>query len=142
MSYCNVDDVKGALYRPLLTQMTAQLGDKVTEDIQNHINHADNYVDAVLCAKFSVPFSTVPKVVKTISTMMATYFATAQFSEKEELTEDRLQTAKDMLNALLESGKLPDDGSQGSTDDGTTGTRTMQGGSDSQVFTKSVLDEW
>ena len=137
--YCTVDDVKSNLYRPILAQMTAQRGSSVDSDIEKHIQNATNYVDAVLSGVFSTPFDTpAPEPIKTAAALIATYFVMAQFSEKEELSADRMSAASAILDAMIRSGKIP-----GNDDSGDTASaKTVRGGSDEQVFTASVLSEW
>ena len=105
--YCRAEDVKGEVYLPLLAQISAKYGAEADAFFEGHIRRADDYIDTVLVQAFDVPFDPVPRVVQTISAKLAAFYATARFSEKEEISKDKHDSALEMLDALVKSGKLP-----------------------------------
>jgi|ADurb_Cas_03_Slu_FD_contig_21_4996920_length_1053_multi_3_in_0_out_0_2 phage gp36-like protein len=134
--YCTSEDVRGELYIPLSTQMAAKFSGpgEFDEFLERHIAAASDYVDAVLARTFDVPLSLpAPSAVRTATAKEAAFYAVAQFSEHEDLLRDRHDTAVAMLNALVEAGRLP--GTE-------VPTQRVIGGSNDQIFTASVLDEW
>lgn len=133
--YCTVADVKGELYLPLVTQMERQFGEELPSFLEGHIRRADDYIDARLSRSFTVPFDKPPTVVVTISAKLAAYFATAQFSETEELSEDKYKAAKEMLTDLQTSGVLP-----GEQEEAPRGL--IRGGGAEQVFTDAAMSDW
>lgn len=134
--YCTPEDVRGELYLPIVAQMTAKFPGNGEFDafLERHIAAATNFADAMLSRMFPVPLhSPVPEAIRTAVAKEAAYYAAAQFSEQEELMQDRHITATAILEAFVTSGQLP--GSE-------IPSRRVVGGSDAQVFTKSVLDLW
>lgn len=137
MPYCAPDDVKGEIYLPLLQQMTARFKGELDAYLSGHIRRADDYIDAILTQAFDTPFDPVPRIVATISAKLVAYYATARFSEREEIAADKLASAAEMLEALVASGRLPGDPS-----DPAEATERMRAGSDPQVFTTDLMRDW
>jgi|GEM_PF-2562242 len=134
--YCSPEDVRGELYIPLLTQMSAKFSVPGEFDIflERHIGAASDFVDAALSAAFTVPLALpIPSAVRTATAKEAAYYAAAQFSEAEEILQDRHETAVAMLSAIVAAGRLPGQPSK---------STEITGGSDKRVFTDDVLSRW
>lgn len=134
--YCTPEDVRGELYIPLSTQMAAKFSGPGEFDayLERHIKAASDYVDAALSKAFAVPLSLpAPSAIRTATAKEAAYYAVAQFSENEDLLQDRHDTAVAMLGAIVAAGKLP------GVD---VPTRRVVGGANPQVFTDAELRRW
>jgi len=138
--YCSLADVKDELYLPLLQQMRVRFpGDELDVFLEKHVLSATDYVDSILSQAFSVPIELdedgkAPSSVRTATAKMAAFFALAIFSEQEELFKDRRDAAREMLDALVASGRLPGRD--------VLGVRRIQWGSDARRFTKDVMSRW
>ena len=104
MSYCQDADV-----RQVLTGVgTDVMG---TEAVASHINRADAIIDTKLGARFNVPFETIPPIVKTISTDIASFYVmrtlyTAESQNKSDWTLDLYNHANRVLDKMS-TGELP-----------------------------------
>lgn len=137
MAYCTPEDVKGELYLPLLAQMQAKLGSGLDAFLGAHIARAEDYADAILSPAFEVPVSPVPRVLTTIAAKLAAFYAMAQYSEREEISRDRRDAAREMLEALVEAGRFP-----GQVPAAPQEGARLRGGSDPPVFTRESLSGW
>lgn len=134
--YCTPEDVAGEIYIPLYAKMAAKFdGDGALDEfLSQNIVRAGDYVDARLSGAFDVPFSApVPPVIATATAKIAAFFATARFSEQEDVAKDKMDAADTMLDSLVASGKLPGE-------PGRSGN--LVGGSAGRVFTDEVLRRW
>ena len=137
--YCGVEDVKGEVLIPLLRQIEAAFpGDRGAAFFGEHIRRAQDYVDAVLCRGFLVPFQEPPHpVIQTATAKLACFYSMARFSEREDVGKDKREAALEMLDALLESGHLPGDAPGQTAERG-----EIRSGSLPQVFTTERLERW
>ncbi len=139
--YCAVEDVKGEVYLPLLSRMEAHHGGGLDSFLLEHIQRATDYMNAVLSESFDVPIPcdpSPPDVLVTIAAKLAAYYATARFSEQEEVSGDRKEAAVDMLKALVRSGRIPGLDS----DLPAPGGVRITGGGNPQVFTDEYMRGW
>ena len=136
--YCGVGDVKGETLLPLLRQIEAAFPeDRGAAFFGEHIRRAQDYVDAVLCRGFLVPFQEPPHpVIQTATAKLACFYAMARFSEREDVAKDKRDAALEMLDALLEAGRLPGETPQAGTES------WVRSGSLPEVFTQERLSRW
>lgn len=67
-SYCSADDDVRILLKKVTDAVTSDT------DVNYFIERADDYIDARLYQLYSVPFTTTPPIVRTISTHLASYY--------------------------------------------------------------------
>ena len=132
--YCTAEDIRGELYLPLIKQMETRFSTGFDGFLEGHAAKATDYINAQLTGRFPVPFNNPPSIIVSIAAKLAAYFAIAQFSEREEISEDKYKAAKEMLAGLRDAGHLPGEIS--------APRGSIRGGSLSQVFTDDELAGW
>ena len=146
MSYCTIDDVRLELHPTLKLQMESHYNDGHAQDpicpdfnsfIINHIARADDYVNASLARAFSVPLKKESKIVTSATCKIAAYFATAAFTEKEEILKDKYESANMMLDNLVEAGYIP-----GIDDEDDRNNVPVYYGTNRRIFTDKELAKW
>nr|WP_321503297.1 phage protein Gp36 family protein [uncultured Dethiosulfovibrio sp.] len=131
--YCTAEDIRGELYLPLIKQMETRFGTGFDAFLEGHAVKATDYINAQLAGRFPVPFRVPPSIIVSVAAKLAAYFAIAQFSEREELSEDKYKAAKEMLAGLRDAGHLPGE---------ILPPGNVRGGSLPQVFTDDELAGW
>lgn len=103
MPYCAYGDVKKNLPEETLVQLTDDEGVGTVNQarLSEAIAQADAEINAYLGARFSVPFSPIPEIVRTLSANMAIYHLYAR--RMEEIPKTR---ADRYNNALKTLGKI------------------------------------
>lgn len=90
MAYSTRSDVESRLSALPTEGMEAELDKRISDGIE----YADSVVDGKLAARYKVPFTTVPKLIKNISADLAAAFAvTGNFSAGGEDDEPALAKA-------------------------------------------------
>ena len=138
MSYCTVDDVIHEFHPTLKLEMERHYGDEFEANIEKHIEKAEAFVNSSLARAYSIPLKKATTVVISAECKIAAYFAGVAFSEKDEILLDKYETAKEMLDNLVEADKsaLVDEGLTGKEKSG------VRYSSDPRIFTQEKLAEW
>lgn len=103
MAYCTVDDLKAAVPENVLVQLTddedtEEMGDSA---VASAIAAADAEIDSYCGARYAVPFTTVPAVIKTCSVDMAIYHLYSRTQETmPETRAARYKNAVRLLDAI------------------------------------------
>ena len=104
MAYCTQDDILDQLDEAVLIQLTDDDGagevddDKVTRAIAD----ADSEIDSYCGTRYSVPFSTVPAVIRKCSVDIAIYNL---YARRRGAPEDRKERYKNSVDFLKEVSK-------------------------------------
>ena len=105
-SYCDPDDD----VRKLLKKVT----DAITSDtdVQYFIDRSDDYIDARLYQLYSVPFTTTPPMIRTISMHLSAYYilrmlyVQARTTDNDAWMNSFKEYAYDLLNDITKGGIL------------------------------------
>ena len=140
MSYCTVDDVLHEFTPTLRVNMERDYGEQLETVIAGHIEKAEAFVNASLSRAYSVPLRSATGVVISAECKIAAYFSAIAYSEKDEVVQDKYETATTMLDFLVEANNsaLVDDGL-------TEEERDNSGilyGSGSQYYADDELSKW
>ena len=140
MSYCTVDDVLHEFTPTLRVNMERDYGEQLETVIAGHIEKAEAFVNASLSRAYSVPLRSATGVVISAECKIAAYFSAIAYSEKDEVVQDKYETATTMLDFLVEANNsaLIDDGL-------TEEERDNSGilyGSGSQYYADDELSKW
>jgi phage gp36-like protein len=76
MAYCDVVDLKNYLPEATIIQLTddSDTGDIDFDKTTDAIRRADDFVDAHLMGRYTLPLTTVPYYIRDLSTKLAIYF--------------------------------------------------------------------
>ncbi|KUG22372.1 phage protein [hydrocarbon metagenome] len=110
--YCTLADIKKALPEDLIIQLTDDdnIGEIITANVMQAIASADAEIDGYCAVKYSVPFVTVPAVVKALSVEISIYYLYKRRTvpEKIEKAYDKaVARLKDISRGLLSLGVDP-----------------------------------
>jgi len=100
MAYCTLEDIKKLLPEEIIIQLTDDENQGVVNQarVDEAIAQADAEIDSYCGSKYSVPFSTVPDIVKKISVDIAIYNL---YSRKvEEIPATRAERYKNAIRQL------------------------------------------
>ena len=150
MSYCTVADVVHEMHPTLELNLREHYsrihsGDPSRPDfeetIQDHIVKAEACANASLARAYRVPLKKATNIVVSAVCKIALYYAAAAFSEKEEITKDKYETAMQMLDWLVEAedATLVDDEAE---DDSNRNFIGAKWGTDPRIFTSEELKKW
>lgn len=100
MAYCELNDIKKMIPETALIQLTDDTGTGVaSQDAVNEaIAQADAEINAYCGAKYSVPFTTVPDVIRKASVDMAIYNLYSR--RAEEIPQTRADRYKNVVRLL------------------------------------------
>ena len=139
--YCTLTDIKKLIPEETILQLTddEELGEIVQARVDEAITSADSEIDSYCGTKFSVPFSTVPDIVKKLSIDIAIY---NMYSRKvEEIPETRAQRYKNAIKQLESIAKgvisIGEDPAPAATSEGGPSTNKT---ADDRTFTKDKLN--
>lgn len=137
--YCSLDDLKKNIDEAVIEQLTDDAGAgaidtaKVTEAIAN----ADSLIDGFCGSRYTIPFATVPPIIKNISIALAIYFLHKRrrgvTDEQQRDYDAQLKLLKQLSDGIISLGvqpvpaDSPGDVAAGETDD------------DDREFTKTTL---
>ena len=140
MSYCTVDDVLHEFTPTLRVNMERDYGEQLETVIAGHIEKAEAFVNASLSRAYSVPLRSATGVVISAECKIAAYFSAIAYSEKDEVVQDKYETATTMLDFLVEANNsaLVDDGL---TDEERDNSGILYG-SGSQYYADDELSKW
>ena len=124
----------------LRVNMERDYGEQLETVIAGHIEKAEAFVNASLSRAYSVPLRSATGVVISAECKIAAYFSAIAYSEKDEVVQDKYETATTMLDFLVEANNsaLIDDGL-------TEEERDNSGilyGSGSQYYADDELSKW
>lgn len=103
--YSTLEQLKERIAEKTIQQLTDddRIGSIDTTRVDAAIARADAEIDAWCGKRYSVPFVTVPPIIREISADLAVYYLYARRSEK--MPETRAAAQKDALRALEKIGK-------------------------------------
>ena len=140
MSYCTVDDVLHEFTPTLRVNMERDYGEQLETVIAGHIEKAEAFVNASLSRAYSVPLRSATGVVISAECKIAAYFSAIAYSEKDEVVQDKYETATTMLDFLVEANN------SALVDDGLTDEERDNSGilycSGSQYYADDELSKW
>ena len=118
--------------------MEEHYGEDFEANIQKHIEKAEAFVNASLARAYSIPLKKATMAVISAECKIAAYFAGIAFSEKDEILQDKYETAREMLNNLViaDNPNLVD---EDISDDEAKG---VYYGSQAAIFTSEELEQW
>ena len=123
MAYCVQADIAKLIPEQELAELTTESGSTPDADVVTEaIAKADAEIDAYCGARYTVPFTTVPDIVASLSVDMAIYHL---YSRRSHVPEIRRQKYDDALKFLRDVSK---------------GAATL-GGSDAEVATDADVAE-
>jgi phage gp36-like protein len=108
MPYCTIDDIKKVIPAAELIQLTddSQTGEVDTDIVNAAIANADNLINGYLRAKYSLPLSEVPDLVKEFSVTLAKHWLySRRWPELPDGLKDAYKNAFSMLKDI-NAGKL------------------------------------
>lgn len=96
-SYCSADDDVRILLKKVTDAITTDV------DIEYYIARTDDYIDARLFQLYTVPFTTTPPIVRTISTHITAYYVLRMLYVQARTTDNDawMRTFKDFAYDLL-----------------------------------------
>ena len=140
MGYCSVDDVVHEFTPTLRLNMERDYGEAFQEVLAGHIEKAQAFVNASLSRAYSVPLRQASSIVISAECKIAAYFSAIAYSEKDEIVQDKYETAVTMLNYLVKADN------PALVDDGLTSDELNTSGihysSDDRIFTTNELEKW
>ena len=110
--YCTLADIKKALPEDIIIQLTDDdnIGDIIAANVTQAIATADAEIDGYCAVKYSVPFTTVPAVVKALSIEIAVYYLYKRRTVPEKIEkayDNAVARLKDISRGLLSLGVDP-----------------------------------
>ena len=99
MAYCTQTDLLEQISEDKLKQLTddADTGSIDTSVVERAIENADSLIDSYCGVKFAVPFSTVPAIIRAISTDIAIYNLYSRGIGAPETIKERYDEMVDFL---------------------------------------------
>jgi phage gp36-like protein len=141
MAYCTLADIKKLIAESVLIQLTDDddLGSVNQDRVDEAIAQADAEVDSYCGARYAVPFTTVPAVVKKCSVDIAIYnLYSRRVEEMPEVRKDRYRNAIRQLEAISKGTvSLGVDPAPSASQDGRAETNKS---TNDQVFSRDKLE--
>lgn len=140
MAYCAQDDIEKLIPEQELAELTAESGDTPDSDVVTEaIAKADAEIDSYLGVKYTVPFSSAPARVKSLSEDIAIYYLYARRSVAPELRQKNYDNAISFLRDVAAGRAVLIDGSA----EATSGSRQAPGiYSADSVFNRDNMTNW
>jgi phage gp36-like protein len=140
MAYCAQDDLLKLIPEEELAEITAESGDSPDTAVVNEaIAKADSEIDAYCGVRYSVPFSTVPERVKSLSVEMAIYHLYSRRSVVPEVRRQKYEDAIILLKAIAQGAAVLSVSGETPT---ATGHEVAELTSGVRVFSRTTLDKW
>lgn len=149
MAYCAIDDVLHELH-PTLKKLMKDHYDSLhattpaaldfEQTIARHIAKAEACANASLARAYRVPIRKATDIVTSAVCKIAAYFASAAFTEKEQILSDKYETAMLMLDNLVKAEDVSLVDAEVSSEDSAASEAVW--GSNAQIFTSSELEKW
>jgi phage gp36-like protein len=140
MAYSTLADIKKAVPEEVLVQLTDDEGFGAVDQgrVDEAIASADAEVDAYCGGRYSVPFSTVPEIVKKISVDIAVYnLYSRRLEEAPDVRKERYRSAIRQLEGVAKGNiSLGVDPAPSASEDGRAETNKS---TNDQVFTRDKL---
>ncbi|MBU2527669.1 MAG: DUF1320 domain-containing protein [Bacteroidetes bacterium] len=108
MAYSTLAELKLAKWEQILIQLTASTAAPTVVDetvVTAAIVDADAVIDSYLCLRYTVPLTTVPKVINRLSMDIAIYFLYMRGDGAPEAVENKYNDAVKLLDKMA-SGKV------------------------------------
>lgn len=110
--YCTQNDIQTALSEDILIQLTDDdnIGVVIAANVTQAIEQADAEIDGYCGSRYTVPFATVPALIKALSIEIAVYYLYKRRTvpEKIEKAYDKaIARLKDISRGLLSMGIDP-----------------------------------
>ncbi|MCL4492330.1 MAG: DUF1320 domain-containing protein [Nitrospirae bacterium] len=142
MPYCTLDDLKKAIPESSIIQLTDDAGLGVVDQakVDDAIAYADQLIDGYLRGRYTLPLSTVPGLIKTLSVDLAIFHLYGRKSD-DEFPDAVMARYKNAIKLLEQIQKgLISLGIETSTTG--TGSYKTNKTSDDRTFNKDVLDTY
>ena len=140
MGYCTVDDVVHEFTPTLRLNMERDYSETFEENIAGHIQKAHDFVNASLARAYSVPLKQAASVVISAECKIAAYFSAIAYSEKDDVVQDKYDTALMMLDNLVQANN-PALVDEGLTSQELTASGVLYG-SDATILTSDEIEKW
>lgn len=133
MAYCDLDDLKNRMSEAYIIECTddAGIGTVDTDKVDSAIADADHEIDFYCRKRYTVPFTTIPPIIKKLSVDIAIYNL---YSRRRSVPDDRVTRYADavtMLKAVV-TGEGQIEGTEAGPDSSAIEVQP--------TFTKSKLD--
>ncbi len=142
MAYCTLDDIKKMIPEITIIQLTddEDTGEIVESRVDEAIEAADAEIDSYCAGRYSVPFETVPPLVKKLSVDLAVYNLYARKVESvPEAKKDRYNNA---MRALRDVAAGRSSLMAGSTEVADTGGPESTKSASDRIFTKDTMENF
>ena len=140
MAYSTLEDLLLMIPETELAQLSAERGDLPDEEVVTAaIAQADGEIDSYLGARYRVPLSPVPPLVKALSVDLALYHLYSRRGAAPSLRQKKYETAMGILKEIA-SGTTALEGGGGEPPG--TSREVASLSSAARVFKRDVLGEW
>lgn len=139
MAYCTQADIEKLIPEQELAELTAESGDTPDADVvAEGIAKADAEIDAYCGARYTVPFASVPAIVKSLSVDIAIYHL---YSRRSVAPEVRRQKYEDAVKFLrdVSAGKATLGDSEA---EATVSEDVAEISSSTRVFSRTNMEGW
>jgi phage gp36-like protein len=102
MAYCTLSDIKDRIDEEVLIQLTDDEGlGVINEDrVSAAIDEADAEIDSYLSARYTVPLTPIPTVIKTLSVAIAIWNLYSRRGIVDEMRQERYKAAVGLLEKM------------------------------------------
>lgn len=141
MAYCTLTDIEKQLPPEDVIGLTDDDGNGVADEgiVEQAIADADALIDAYCSGRYSVPFSTVPAMIRACSVDIAIFHL---YARRRGVTEKREKRKEEAIRFLkdVSAGKagLGADAPEASTDAGPEASRSES----ERIFTRDTLENY
>jgi phage gp36-like protein len=143
MSYCTLEDIKKAIPEENLIQLTDDdnLGVVNEDTVDDAVDYADQLIDGYLRGRYTLPLTSVPKLVTKLSLDLAVFYLYSRRLELEmpKGMESRYKNAVRILGEI-QKGNLSLSADEAT--EPTDGTYQTNKTSEDRVFSGTVLDTY
>lgn len=140
MAYCTQSDIEKLIPTQELAELTTESGSTPDDVVVTEaIAKADAEIDAYCGVRYTVPFTTVPAIVESISVDMALYHL---YSRRSIAPEARRIKYEDAIKFLkdISTGKATLGGSEAEA--GSASQDVTEISSETRIFTRSEMGGW
>lgn len=146
MGYCTQADIEKQLPPAQVIQLADDDGDGVADSgvVSDCITRADDEINAYAATRYTVPFTTVPALIRTISVDLAIWNLHKRrgLTERDAIKqgyERAIQMLKDLAAGRLSIGETP---GPSETEVGGPEATTVVDEDDSRIFTQAKLEHY
>jgi phage gp36-like protein len=140
MAYCTINDIEKMIPVIEMAELTAESGNTPDSNVVSEaIAKADAEIDSYLGVKYTVPFSSAPARVKSLSEDISIYYLYTRRSIAPELREKNYKNANDFLKSIAAGTAVL---MAGSTEAAGSSGQAPQVYSSTPVFDRDNMTSW